>query len=60
MCSAPNCLRAWYRDQEKAKAVAKEAARRSSRKHGDRYVGWAYGAIVEDLRKRSRRARRKG
>ncbi|HEV2133763.1 MAG TPA: hypothetical protein VGR47_05825 [Terracidiphilus sp.] len=47
VCSHPCCMREWER-----KRAAMEARPRS------RYSGWGYGAIVDDLRKRARQARR--
>lgn len=58
VCSHPDCARAWGREQRAAKAAVAEAVRRSKRKHGDKYVGWAYGAIVADMRRQQRRKRR--
>ena len=41
-----------------AARVEKARAARPGGKHGARYVGWGYGAIVDDLRKRRRRKKR--
>lgn len=54
VCNAPSCIRAWDRDQK----AARTTERASNRKHGDRYVGWGYGEIVRDLRRRERQKRR--
>ena len=55
VCSQPSCLRA---EKYRLAALRKKPGD-GGRKHGDRYAGWGYGAIVEDMRRRGR-ARRKG
>jgi hypothetical protein len=46
----------WEREQKAAKA---ERARKP-RKHGDKYVGWGFGAVIADKKKEERRRARKG
>lgn len=36
---------------EEARKAAAKAAARTQPKYGDKYRGWGYGAIAEDLRK---------
>jgi len=55
VCGAPACLRA----EKRQAALAKDAAKAARRKHGDRYLGMGYGAVIEDLRRRKRALRRK-
>lgn len=53
VCTGASCLIAWERERK----LAREDAKASGRKYGDRYKGWGYGAIVSDLRRRQRGAR---
>jgi hypothetical protein len=48
VCSNPSCIRA-----EKRRTKGEERA--ANRKHGDRFVGWGYGAVVDELEKDRRR-----
>ena len=59
VCSNPQCIRAWERERKKAKAAEIAAAQRARRKYGDRYIGWGYGQIIADLRKRDRKAKKR-
>lgn len=49
VCSNPSCIVA---EQARLKAAG--------RKHGDKYRGWGYGAVVKDMRRKASRAKRKG
>jgi hypothetical protein len=60
VCSNPACIKAEARRvrlEAEKKIAAEKAARR---KHGDRFVGMGYGAIVLALRRDIRRRRRQG
>lgn len=52
VCNGASCVIAEAARVEKARVA------RPGGKHGERYVGWGYGAIVDDLRKRRRRKKR--
>ena len=58
VCTRSSCQTAWAREQKRAQAAAERQARETKRKHGTRYVGMGYGAIVADMRKRERQRRR--
>lgn len=53
-CNAPGCIRQYEADRRAAAAERRAAIPKSL------YAGWGFGAVIEDMRRKARRRRRRG